>query len=357
MDSDFKTGRNYVYGLGSFAERVVNALSSIGVQVDGLIDHVEKMPIESWSIPCVTLSELKLGSEDNVFLGVCNLYGDLKGITKNILAVNPKVRIISPVRLALYLNSKGFLFTNYWLTGDLSIYESSNQDIKQFENLLTDLRSKTILHSIIEYRTQGLIEKLALPDTLSDQYLPSDLPTPPKKLEMLELGSFRGEDLVRFHKRGYELVSGLALEPDSINYLKLVENLKSNEIPNIVPLPLGAWSSTTNLRFNAKGVSGAHLEADGDEMVSVSRPDDLANGISINYIKMDIEGAEGHAIDGARGIIGKNVPHLAISVYHEPSHLWELGLKINTIVPEKYEFYLRTYGHQTFDTVLYCIPR
>jgi len=171
------------------------------------------------------------------------------------------------------------------------------------------------------------------------------------------MGSLHGEDLVRIIESGRSLVSGFALEPDLHNYRKLVENLDSKNIRNIVPLPLGAWDVTDSLRFSASGASGAHLSPEGEQVVSVICPDDLVNKIPINYIKMDIEGAEGNALDGSQQIIERNTPHLAISVYHTPKHLWELGLQIEKMAGGKYNFHLRVYGFQTFDTVLYCIPR
>jgi hypothetical protein len=71
---------------------------------------------------------------------------------------------------------------------------------------------------------------------------------------------------------------------------------------------------------------------------------------------MDIEGAELEALVGARKTIVERLPHLAISIYHKPEDLWELGLWIHRACGENYNYYIRNYGHQTFDTVLYAIP-
>jgi hypothetical protein len=71
---------------------------------------------------------------------------------------------------------------------------------------------------------------------------------------------------------------------------------------------------------------------------------------------MDIEGAELAAMQGAEKVLVRNLPHLAISVYHKPEDLWELGLYLHSICPKKYNYFLRNYGHQTFDTLLYAIP-
>ena len=84
--------------------------------------------------------------------------------------------------------------------------------------------------------------------------------------------------------------------------------------------------------------------------------DDLLKKTPINYVKMDIEGSELDALKGGEKIIKRDLPHLAISIYHKPSDLWEIGLYLFSIHGNKYKYYIRNYGHQTFDTVLYAIP-
>ncbi len=49
--------------------------------------------------------------------------------------------------------------------------------------------------------------------------------------------------------------------------------------------------------------------------------DSLVKNFDVNYIKMDIEGAELEALIGARQTIIKRVPHLTISIYHKPADL------------------------------------
>ena len=53
----------------------------------------------------------------------------------------------------------------------------------------------------------------------------------------------------------------------------------------------------------------------------------------LDMITMDIEGAEIHAIYGARKSIMKGNPKLAISAYHKIEHLWEIPLLIMEINP------------------------
>ena len=71
-------------------------------------------------------------------------------------------------------------------------------------------------------------------------------------------------------------------------------------------------------------------------------------------IKMDIEGAETEALKGAKMIIKRDKPVLAISIYHKPEDIIELPELISDI-HEGYKFYLRHYSLSWYDTVLYAI--
>ena len=91
-------------------------------------------------------------------------------------------------------------------------------------------------------------------------------------------------------------------------------------------------------------------------MVGAVAGDDLLHGWHPTYIKMDIEGAEHGALLGLSATLTSDSPTLAISAYHEPDHLWTLLIWLHNLRPA-YAFHLRCYGYQTFDTVLYAIPR
>lgn len=82
----------------------------------------------------------------------------------------------------------------------------------------------------------------------------------------------------------------------------------------------------------------------------------------VDFIKMDVEGAETMALEGARDTIRRHRPRLAICLYHtnleyggwDLCHVPKLILEIN---PE-YKFYFRHYGMKDclfYEAVLYCI--
>ena len=75
----------------------------------------------------------------------------------------------------------------------------------------------------------------------------------------------------------------------------------------------------------------------------------------VDFIKMDIEGAEVPALKGARTTLQRFAPKLAVSVYHKPDDLRTIpellsGLDVG------YEFYLDHHSIHAWETVLYCKP-
>jgi len=76
-------------------------------------------------------------------------------------------------------------------------------------------------------------------------------------------------------------------------------------------------------------------------------------GVKVDYIKMDIEGAELSALNGAAKTIARDKPRLAISAYHKPDDLWVLTDKILELRPD----YTLSFGHHTpiqWESVIYA---
>lgn len=71
-------------------------------------------------------------------------------------------------------------------------------------------------------------------------------------------------------------------------------------------------------------------------------------------IKMDIEGSEVKAIDGAKNHIIDDHPKLLISVYHNHEDIWKIPRMIEEIC-SGYTFYLRFYGSNIFPTEIVLI--
>jgi FkbM family methyltransferase len=94
------------------------------------------------------------------------------------------------------------------------------------------------------------------------------------------------------------------------------------------------------------GESRAHTVSIDDLVIHHRLP-------TVNFIKMDVEGAELHALQGARATIEHFRPHLAISAYHRPMDLTALPQWINDL-GLGYRFFLDHFTSHQEETVLFA---
>ena len=123
--------------------------------------------------------------------------------------------------------------------------------------------------------------------------------------------------------------------------------------------PFGVWDKRAKLSFMKSAKADGCYIAENDDALDTVDVIDLDSyfkdeGVIPTYIKMDIEGAEHKAIEGAKNIIAHNKPRLAISIYHKKEDLWDIPKLILDIRPD-YKFYIRHYTMGFADTVLYAV--
>lgn len=118
------------------------------------------------------------------------------------------------------------------------------------------------------------------------------------------------------------------------------------------------WDKPGELKFDvvSYGDSEGSRVSDAGEDVKCDTLDRLLEGKKISFIKMDIEGAERRAVMGARDIIEKNKPVLAICIYHKPEDFFDIPLLIESLFPGEYKYFVRQYRYGHSETVLYAMP-
>jgi FkbM family methyltransferase len=124
----------------------------------------------------------------------------------------------------------------------------------------------------------------------------------------------------------------LAVEPSSREYERLLDNLRLNGIENTTAAraALGASRDTVELAIAPEGhegqntvgpsVANANLETAGHETVEMTTLDDLVlrHGLDrVDVIKLDIEGGEAGALEGARTVLERDRPLLLVEAEDE----------------------------------------
>lgn len=146
-----------------------------------------------------------------------------------------------------------------------------------------------------------------------------------------------------------------AAEPLEELYKKCLEIVKHGDYKNVVVENVGLWNCNGKLKFSLQEDGSSCIRSEGDEIIETKTIDNIVDGEEVTIIKMDIEGAEYEAINGARETIKKYKPLLMICVYHKPNDTIRLYKQVKSLVPE-YKLILRHYSFSEYETVLYFFP-
>jgi hypothetical protein len=124
---------------------------------------------------------------------------------------------------------------------------------------------------------------------------------------------------------------------------------------NITYHALGVSNEAGELRFDSEGGSGSAISPTGSNTIRVTTLDEVLAG-KVSMIKMDLEGWEIAALQGAKQLITAQSPVLAIAVYHRPSDFWTIPGHVFEW-QSNYDIYLRHYTEGWTETVMYFIPK
>ena len=153
-------------------------------------------------------------------------------------------------------------------------------------------------------------------------------------------GAFDGATSVDFVKQGAQVY---AFEMDENNYKNClpvaekfgftIENLGLSNQEGEARYSCGGAGSS-KLKDTSEGVIGHFIDID----TYVARK----NLPRVDYIKLDVEGAELETLQGAAKTITRWKPKMAVSAYHKVEDLWTLATYIKSLRPD-YEFQFRHY--------------
>ncbi len=201
--------------------------------------------------------------------------------------------------------------------------------------------------------------------------IPSHMGKNPKEV-FVDLGAFVGDSVEKYiweRDGGFQKI--IAFEPDPGNFaameyrvdrLKKEWNLKEDSI-ELYPYGAGEKSVVGRLERNAdnnglgsKMTEGKAGEADAEDSCGegcrIVALDEFIHE-PVTFLKADIESYEYKMLLGARDLIQKYRPLVAVCIYHNGVDIYSIPLLLKSMVPE-YKMAVRHHSVEMDDTVLYA---
>jgi len=330
--------KRYVFGINNYAERIADKLD-IAAFIDDFTTNTEHM-----GKPILKTSDIPSDG-----LVISTLLG--KPLTAK--------RVLSDASIN-FLDFFSFYSYSGLDLGNVRFWSDFNKEFKTNRNhyeeiydRLIDDESKDVFSRIINFR---LTADLSYMDGFSDrerfQYFEPFLNLKKSNEVFVDVGGFDGHTSLEFIKTCPDYKAIYFFEPEEKNMLVAKENLMDHS--NVHLMQKGLSDNKATVSFSAGGSISAITE-DGDYEIEVDTLDQIVSE-KVSFIKMDIEGAESSAIEGARKTIYRDLPTMALCVYHYPDDLWKIASQVFSI-RDHYDIYLRHYTEGVTETVMFFIPR
>lgn len=313
-----------LYGMGNGADMIIDVLSSLGIShsdvfaSDGFVRghnfHGKKV---------LTFSEIKEKYKDFIILMTFAVH-DRETLDK-VKSMSDEYELYSPT---VPVAGKG-LFTLDFIKENDALFDKAY-------SLLYDERSKQDFINILNFKISGKVSYLFSCE-YEKELLYKEILRLSENESIVDLGAYDGDTIREFLSATnghYKKIT--AFEPDEKNFRKLTA--KTEELEGIKRYNLGAWDKKETLFFQKKKGRNSHQASEGIP-VEFDSVDNIVKG-EVSFIKMDIEGAELRALEGARQTIEIYKPKLYVCAYHRNEDMFALPIKIDEIC-KGYRIYFR----------------
>ena len=233
-------------------------------------------------------------------------------------------------------------------------------DLTKLYNMMLNDQSRNDLAAYIKGRTLPSLGYHRIAD-FKEYYHPLCQASPGDVV--IDAGLFDGMTSFEFGKAVGSSGHVFGFEP-SPHMWERIEKLFGSDKRPITLVKEGVWDKTDELKFiNTRIVGNADTRLSPEDerkatKVRVGTIDDFCKKqklAKVDFIKMDIEGAEMNALNGSVETIKKHRPKLAICVYHKLDDIFDIPFFIDRLGCG-YRFYFGAHSIGATSIVLYAVP-
>jgi len=218
-------------------------------------------------------------------------------------------------------------------------------------DLLEDKKSKEIFTKILNFKmTFDLNFMEGFTNNHKEQYFDKEIIPQIKNINFVDGGAYVGDTLPQIINNFPDYNKIYCIEPNDLHLKIAKRDFPNQRDIEFINCGLGKEKITSTISQEEQNNCSHDYHAQ-----NINTIDNLINE-KVDFIKLDIEGAEQDAIEGAKNTIEKYHPILAICIYHKAED-WYKVPKMVFEIRNDYKIYLRHYMEGIFETVMYFIPK
>lgn len=249
---------------------------------------------------------------------------------------------------APYLENRAREFSSWIVQNTSALYQTyiavHAQSREKFVNVLS-FKLSLDPHDLIESKQSQFGMWFDVLEDLSSR----------KYRTFLDVGAYDGDTLREAQRRLF-VTRGIAFEANSSLFDSIRRNASTYEC-GVTITPRAAWSHSCRLKFYEVG-SGMIAVSEAEDGELEAGPIDDSIDEPVDFIKMDIEGAEIAALTGCTRTLSTG-PDLAIAAYHRPDDLTQIPLFLERsgYAKQAFDLHVAHYSDCFDDTILYFLKR
>lgn len=326
-----------LYGAGVVGVSYANMIKARGVKPSCFCDKNKKDIEKQTGLPIISPKSLKEQFLNaNIFVSSIDYESEIINDLE-MLGINPS-----------HIFTRNNLFFSELTLSDLLPHLMGYE---RAYNLFVDGSSRKVMIN----RLKHCLMAMPMPYSLNDNlYFDPEIISLSEAEVFIDGGMWIGDTAEIFFSKVTNYKDYYGFEPNEQNFRAACEALSSK--PNVSLIQKGLYNCETQINFSTGFAASSRIDETGSESIETTSIDDFlhAKPHMPTLIKMDIEGAEAKALEGAKNTIIKHKPRLAICAYHKADDLYVLPELIKSF-RDDYVFYLRHYSGTVLDTVIYAV--
>lgn len=343
-----------LYGAGMLGEMAVDYLKRVGVGVEFIVDQNAKEGQKIDGVSVIPIDDMPVFVDKPILVSTVSV--PFSQLFEQLTAAGWDS--VHP----FYDYAQNFLdkhpLNNGWTSGYMTAEDIDG--IVSVASRLSDDYSRAAYIQMLEWRIGRLdVEFEGAPLTLDNRYfIPEVMEVLTSHEDYVDVGAYDGRVYSGLLGRVGDVNSATLIEPDRHNMKVLKVFARS--------LPEDMWIKTKlketaiaygpgSVMFNHGFGMTSNIGDIGIDTVKCTKLDRLID--KVTFLKIHAEGGELGIINGAREILKKCSPVVAVTLYHSRDGLWKIQQQLMDILGHEYDFHFRLHGWCAQGAVLYAIPR